>query len=148
MGGPMCFSITDSKRRLLRWIIPVGLSAIALTYFICSAFNWLAIVSSMSPPILRSEWQGILHLGWPCAILLAVSLFCGWISWSGRRGALEMVLALYLISATAFWYDVSHGRWLFQVGIAGQKYRDSGQRQSEYPTWWWYNDRYWWRFWE
>lgn len=59
-----------------------------------------------------------------------------------------MVLALYLVSAAAFWYDVTHDRWLFRVGIASQQYWKSGRRQSDYPTWWWYNDRCLWKFWE
>ena len=136
----------DSERQRLWWIIPVGLSAIALTYFICSMSFWLVII--WSSPLLRSEWNGILHLSWPCAGLVALSLFCSWYSWRGRAGALELVLALYLVSAAAFWYDVSHGRWLYQVGIATPRYLESGRRQSDYPTWWFYNDRYWWRFWE
>jgi hypothetical protein len=57
-----------------------------------------------------------------------------------NRGAMFLLIAVLMLSVTAFWHDVSSERSQMQVGIAPIEYWENGGRQHTYFTWWWYND--------
>lgn len=142
-------SAADSKRprSFLFWHVPLALSLLAIAHYALSGWLWIVIGYHGRKSFTGDEYAQLLSLALPCAILLPLSCVCAWIVRKGRRGALELVLALYLVSAAAFWYDVSHSRWFMSAGIATTKYWAEGNRKNTYITWWWYNDRCLWKFW-
>ena len=59
---------------------------------------------------------------------------------SRTTNIVTMIVLVYLTSAFAFWYDVSHERSQIQVSFATAEYWENGGSEHRYCTWWWYND--------
>jgi MYXO-CTERM domain-containing protein len=117
---------------------------LAVVHFAIAAACWgLAVAAAIKWDFSRQEWLGyIVHPGWPCIGLLALSVVCLVLALRRRRVAGVLLVVSLTASALMFWYDVSHQRWQMRVDIAQIEYWEQGGREHTYITWWWYNDRW------
>jgi hypothetical protein len=119
----------------------VLLSVFGVIHFGASLLFWL-VGSVFVLRIGPNSW-GRLDFLWgatPALLLFAASVANLIRSIRRARFVLIAVVAIYIISACLFWYDVSNEHCQMQVGIAPAEYWENGGQANTYFTWWWFND--------
>lgn len=121
--------------------LPALLSLLAAAHFGLSLFFW----SAFGLIVIRSAdvdapWLWLTWGAAPAVFLFVTSLANLLRSIRNRRFVTVSTIAIYLISACLFWYDVANKRAQLQVGIATVEYWQNGGSRFTYLTWWWYND--------
>lgn len=135
------YSTLPTRLHWFAW--PTWISAALLVHFLISIGIWsywfFAILRYPKgrDMLLSSLWSPV-----PAFALCALSGVLFVCALRGRHVARRGVLFLLVVAATFFFVDVYFGRWQIDTFIATQDYWDSGGREHEYLTWWWFNDRW------
>ena len=129
--------------RFVRFVLRPSLvvSGFLLLHFTASLVAWGVGVANVRHLRFTAEqtWWFLLD-AWPTAVGFALSVLACWGAVGNKRFTKFVIVAIVLLSAAAFWYDVSNKRSQMQVTMATREYWEEGGRQHTYLTWWWYND--------
>jgi len=118
-----------------RWcaLIAIVGATVLFGHFLFGSIVWTAAVA-----LGGWSWRYALHTAWPCFGLLLVSAITYVLAIQRRRLATSLIILTAILSASAFWYDLSHERWQIRVDIASAEYWESHDSPYTYFTWWWY----------
>lgn len=125
---------------------PVILSLFAVLHFTVSAYFWLDFAIRIVGPPAALNVTGYFWSATSTVVLLPLSVLCLVRSVRLKRWALSTIVAVYLISAGAFWYDVSQRRFQYTALVEerdvlrGEKQEEYGGWINVYCTWWWYEE--------
>jgi hypothetical protein len=122
---------TGKGRIKSKWTL---LAVVFLATNLCGHFIWGTQLWLFAFSVWgMSMWIDLLYGGWPCFGLLALSLVAFAFAVRARRMAIPFVALVVVLSAWAFWFDMTHDHW--QLAWFGT--RESGGGGKLYLTWWW-----------
>jgi hypothetical protein len=130
------YSNRQKGRLRSRWssVAATGVAALTTLHFTFGAFLW---VYFSAKGVFEAVWAW--RYAWPCFALLVLSLLTLAAAIRRRRSVVTLILLTLILSAFAFWYDVSHERWQWRISIATTEYWETHRGPPEnYLTWWWY----------
>ena len=122
----------------------VWLGTVWSVHFTVSTALWgCGVALAIGQRFSRDEWLSqIVFPALPCAALFALSVVCLILALRRTRFTIFALAVLFVATAMAFGYDISHERWQMSTDVAAVEYWDEGGRAHTYLTWWWYNDRW------
>lgn len=133
-------SATSKRHPQVGRIVRAGLSIIAVVHFAGAMIIWMRWA-----PELR--WDYLLSHASIAVVLFFLSTASLYWSLSKKRFAWLPVVAVYSISAGAFWYDVANERAQRQYNFAPVEYWENRGQKNVYYTWYCYNDGWFRRKW-
>lgn len=127
--------LSGSGRFRSRWYALTAIigATVLFAHFLFGSIAWTAAVT-----LGGWSWHFAIQTAWPCFGLLLASAVAYVLAIQRRRLAPFLIILTAILSALAFWHDVSHERWQIRVDIATAEYWDSHHSPYTYFTWWWY----------